>query len=631
MCGIFGILNHTKLDKNKFSKSLELLNHRGPDNYKSLHYPTFSFGFTRLAILELSEHGNQPMKSLKTGNIIILNGEIYNFPELKKILKRHGVIISSNSDVEALLAFYDFFGIHKTLESAEGMFAFAIYDKKLNKVFLARDSFGQKPLFFSKQDKGFIFASEIKSILKYIGNAELDLHSSLNPLFTTGLPPRGKTCFSNIFSLDPGNFIEYSLNTKRFSIKKFFSIETLVDRSLYQELDNLSESEISSRLSRLIHNSVKTHMIADAPLGSLFSLGLDSTIISKIAGDYKDINLYHFLGEMDVTKPHLKKYQDLFNPNISIVKEKESDLYRDFPKMLYHYEMPNKLEGSALSLLCKQAKSDGHKAMLTGDAADEIFGGYGHHKEFLSQCNAYHSAFKRNFSKIYKHIFPGGLISVPDSNPLGLAYNTAPFSQNLDEVSHNLIYHSGSRLKEWTNAINAYDFINNKAEKFSSAYLLDEVGYRLERFLIRGDRFGMMNSIELRNPFLDKRLISFAMNIPIRYRIKRSLLKGYETKSILKRVGLLNGLPKSLVYRGKVGTPLVVDNFYNAIISKINFDGIENLLKINQNDIKYALLNSYDKDLDRMKYSFIAFETLHKLFIENKSYSDIGEEFNSYK
>ncbi len=630
MCGIFGILSHKQLDQDRFDASLDLLNHRGPDNKKVVNSPDMCFGFVRLSVMELSHLGDQPMKSERTGNIIVLNGEIYNYKYLKNILENEGIYIQSNSDVEVVLAIFDLYGIERTLKLIEGMFAFAVYDKKENKVFLARDSFGQKPLFYSPTPKGFIFSSEIKSIVNYIGGAKLDKSSSLNSLFTTGMPPRSKTCFENIFSLDPGDLITYSFNDDKFYIQSYFDVESLVDEELYRSLTSVGIKGVVRQYNDLLHESVRLHINSDAPLASLFSLGLDSTLISAIASQYADIDLYHFRGELDNTDKYLNDFRRNFDCNVEIMKEKAIDHNSSFPKMMYHYEMPNKSEGVALSLLCNKARKDGNKVLLTGDSADEIFGGYAHHVDFFGKNRAYNSYFKKNLNKGFRYFFPDSIFNTPKYNPLGTDYNTSPPWKSLDEIPHNILYHSGNRLPEWHNRISAYSFISDPVERAMSAYLLDEVGFRLERFLIRGDRFGMMNSVELRNPFLYKPLVKLALNMPIKYKIKRNVVGQYEQKHILREVAKLNNVPNSIIYRKKVGTPIKTQKFHDNILKGIDLSGVESLLGVKQDKIKYALLNSYDVGLDRSKYSFIAIEALHKMFVEGLSYQELTEQFNGY-
>jgi len=630
MCGIFGILNHKKLDNNLFNSSLELLNHRGPDNSSFISNSKICFGFVRLAIMELSPLGNQPMTSNRSGNIITLNGEIYNYRYLREHLKSKGINIESNSDVEVVLAIFDLYGINKTLKMIEGMFAFSIYDKKENKVFFARDHFGQKPLFYSPTTKGFIFSSEIKSIIKYLGNAKLDRLNSYNSLFTTGLPPRSKTCFENIFSLNPGELITYNLEKNNYQSESYFEIESLVEESTYNELKNTNRKDVANQYNDLLHESIKLHINSDAPLASLFSLGLDSTLISVIASKYTDINLYNFQSELDDTSIYLKDFKRNFDLNIHQVQEKTMDYHGDFVKMMFHYEMPNKTEGTALSLICAKAHNDGKKVLLTGDSADEIFGGYSHHADFYGKNRAYNSFFNRKITKGFKYFFPGSIFNTPTFNPLGTDYNTSPPYKTLDEIPHNILYHSGNRLPEWQNKLNTYNFISDPVERATNAYLLDEVGFRLERFLIRGDRFSMMNSVELRNPFLYKPLVKFAANLPIKYKIKRNIIGLYEQKHLLREVAKINKVPRSIIKRKKMATPIQTSASHDIILKNIDLTGVSDLLKIKQEKIKYTLLNSFDAASDRSKYSFIALEVLHKLFVERIPCKDLAEQFKGY-
>jgi asparagine synthase (glutamine-hydrolysing) len=630
MCGFLGIINHKSLDKKLFKTSLDLIDHRGPDKSTIYVDSKICFGFNRLSIRDLTSSGDQPMHSAQKCSTLMFNGEIYNYSYLVGLLKRHNVKLKSNSDTEVVLELYNIFGIQKTLELVEGMFALAIYDKKIKKVFLARDRFCQKPLFFHKNKDGFIFASEIKSIIKYIGNVEFDKINILNPLFTTGLPPRSKTCFNKICTLNPGELMTYNLDSTEFKIQDYFNVEMLVDEKMYNDLSSSSTKNLVHRYNDLLHESVKLHLQSDAPIASLLSFGLDSSLISAIASQYSDINHYHFKSNKDNTYTYSEHYKKNFKSHIVNIHESSANLTGDLVKMIYHYETSNKEEGVALSKLCSRSFDDGIKVLLTGDCADELFGGYAHHLTFLCQSMNFNSFVKRKFTKGIRKFLPSNILNMPECNPLGFSYNSAPALRNLEEVPMNFLYHRGERLIEWKRRIQAYDFISNPTERAMSAFLLDEIGYRLQRFLIRGDRFGMMNSTELRNPFLYTPLVKLAVNTPNKFKIKRNFKGGYEQKYILKEVAKLNGVPKSIIYRKKVGTPIDSGSDINKILDNLNFEATTELLNIKRDKIKYALFNSYDEGISRLKYSFFSIEVLHQLFICGRSYNDITDEFNSY-
>jgi asparagine synthase (glutamine-hydrolysing) len=558
--------------------------------------------------------------------VIVFNGEIYNSHYLSNILAEHNVHLRSSSDTEIIMCFYDLFGIHKTLEILEGMFAIVIYDLKKEKIFLCRDKFGQKPLFYKTYNDELIFASEIKGIIRYEGAARLDYDSIINPLFTTGLPPRSKTCFENISTMMPGQALMFDVRTSSLEDIDYFDINDLVDEELYRELDNSSITTVARRFNELLHESVQCHLLSDAPLASLFSLGLDSTVISIIASQYKEIDLYHLRTKLDDTDKHMQQFVRGHNNRVSVVDEVPSTIFKDYPKMSYHYEMPNKPEGLYLSLLCEEARRDEIKVLLTGDAADELFGGYGGHLGFYVRNRLFNSRTKRFISKAVKHFIPGTMLDMPDCNPLGTDYNTFPPFRNVDEVPLNILYHKGRRLKEWNTRLEKFNFVEKPFEQATSAYLLDEIGYRLERFLIRGDRFGMMNSVELRNPFLFTPLVRLAINTPVRFKIRRNGYGGYTQKLILKEVAKMNGVPKSIISRRKIGTPLVQKGYLDKMINSIQFSGLSELLGIDNEDIKYSLLRSYDVNIDRMKYAFLSVEMMHRMFVLGESYEAIGQE-----
>lgn len=630
MCGFFGVLNYKALNKELFRSSLNTLRHRGPDKSDLYTDSKVCFGFNRLSIRDLSSNGNQPMHSRIKSTSIMFNGEVYNYDYLLNLLRKKNVKVISDSDTEVVLEIFNIYGIKKTLDLIEGMFALVIYDKKLQKVFFARDKFGQKPFFFQLDNDGFFFSSEIKAIIKYKGNAYLDKANILNPIFTTGLPPKSKTCFGNINSLNPGEFMEYCLDTNEYDVQKYFEVNKLVDKDLYNDLNNSSTRNLVHKYNEILHESVKLHLQSDAPLASMFSLGLDSTLISTIASQYTNIDLYNFRGDLDNTDKFLKDYQKKFDTNIVRINENPTQSISDLPKMVYHYETPNKEEGAALSKLCSKSFENGIKVLLTGDAADELFGGYGHHASFLGKMSNFNSKTKSKLFRGVRHFFPNSIFNMPEYNPLGTDYNTNPAIRTLDEAPLNLLYHHGERLKEWNDRIQCYDFISNHTERAVCAYLLDEIGYKLERFMIRGDRYGMMSSVELRNPFLYTPLVKLAVNTPIKYKIKRNLFGQFDSKYILKEVAKLNGVPNSIIYRRKIGTPINSKKQINKILKKINLKATSELLNVSQENIKYSLFNSYDPSISRLIYSFLSVEILYQIYIAGRDHASIGDEFEGY-
>ena len=312
MCGFIGFSG--KFSQESLKKSLLSLSHRGPDSsgYKYIDHLNVGFGHTRLSIIDLSDEGNQPMIS-KVGNIIIFNGEIYNFKYLRKKLISQGVKFKSQTDTEVLLHLYEKYGF-KITKHLNGIFAIAIFDKKLNKIFLARDNFGVKPLYYFKNSDGIIFASEIKAIMNFIDfSKEHICKKSLRNHLTYLFNPNKTVMINNLRKISPG---EYLLINKGNIVEKKIWFN-LAKRKIRK---NNSKKNIEDQFIYNFREAVHRQMISDVPVGALLSGGLDSSSVVTFA---KEINnqlpCFTIVNDHNTTEgfvddlPYAKKYQKFLN------------------------------------------------------------------------------------------------------------------------------------------------------------------------------------------------------------------------------------------------------------------------------------------------------------------------------
>jgi len=630
MCGIFGIVDCPPVDEKLFKSSLDLLKHRGPDSTRIRLWDTVAFGFTRLAIQDLTEAGDQPMMHPSEPVTVVFNGEIYNYRILRDELIKEGATFASQSDTEVILHGYNIWGWEKTLSRLEGMFGMALYDKKKSVVFLARCRFGMKPLFYTEYNSGIVFSSEIKSILNYTGKREIDFFSSLNPLFTTGLSPKGKTVFKGVRQLEAGTYLKYNLPKRTSEKKRYFHLSEWVSEDQYKELDGYSHSKMLTLYEETFNCSVKQHLLSDAPLASLFSAGLDSSLITAIASrfTFSKIGLYYFESEEQNYSRFVETFLKKFNVNLITAKGEDCSYVYELPRMIYHYETVNKEDGHVLANLCRMARIDGVKVLLTGDASDELFGGYSQHNSFLIRSSFHNNYLYRKAFHVLKRLFPNSILNYSGENPAGTDYFTTPSAMNFMEVPCNCLFHSGERLDDWQANLNTYSFVKDKTEQETSAYLMDDIYYRLQRMMIRADRFGMMESVELRLPFLHPSIVKLALNTPLKWRLrKKPFLRGFEGKDVVKRLAIKAGVPRSIVYRRKTGayhnsTPNMV-----KVLKHFELKNLSELLKINSSSLRKIVLESLDPALSRIQYSFLSMEILMRIFIENESYNNISEEF----
>ena len=383
MCGILGIATRNKDSRKiseRFSKSLNTLHHRGPDNsdiWVSKNKNVF-LGHKRLSIIDISEKGNQPF-SYRDKYIITFNGEIYNYAELAEILKKKGYKFKTNSDTEILLLSFVQWGIN-CLDYIDGMFAFAIYDLINNKLFAARDRAGEKPFFYSLRGETLLFASEIKAILSFNLIPREINNKALNRFLYLGYNPNEDCMLKNIFKLPPGNFLLYDIESNLLKIEKYWQLPQSIKNK------NKNNIEIIEELDQLLISSIKQQLKADVPIGILLSGGLDSSLITAIASQFKE-NFKTF----NISFPNSKKYNEARYASY-ISKQFNTEHYEFeannssasmIPNFVYHFDEPIADTSIFPTWLVFKEVSKVCKVAIGGDGADEIFGGYSHYSRLL--------------------------------------------------------------------------------------------------------------------------------------------------------------------------------------------------------------------------------------------------------
>ena len=633
MCGFLCISKSEQFTQEQILKSLDLQSHRGPDDTKISfdHLSGVFLGFNRLSIQDLSQNASQPMKDERDEVFLVFNGEIYNFKKIKTQFKNSQIGTRTNSDTEVILDLYLNFGIEGLLKNIKGMFSILIHDKRINKIFAIRDKFGMKPLYYSFFKNSYIFSSEIKSILNLKRDNDWDYHNALNPALTCYLPPKGKTLFNNVSEIKQGNYVELDLKKNSINEFEYTNILNEVDKKKYSQISNLSKNDYISKFIEILEKSIDEHLISDSKVGILFSAGLDSSIISKLAADKKpDLNLFHFSDKKDIfnSTHYANIFSDKYKANLNIINEADINFKKEFIKMIYHYEFPNKPEGIVLNNVCEIANSKGFKSLLTGDCADELFSGYEIHKNFYLRYKSSKSFLFKLVNKLLNKTTNLDLYESTRYDPIQTDYFIQPSLQSLSEIPINLILHRGLRNNEFLSSISKYDFLNSDFETKMQAFILDNINFAMQRYLKRSDSIGMMNSVELRIPFLDYDLFNFVVNSPLKYKIQLSPLNKYDRKIILKKVAKKLGIPDKIIFRKKIGTHFNFENQLNDIINKIEFKHSSNLLKIDHSLIKNNLINSFGTESHRAKYSLISLELIGSMFLENMTQEDLYNYIN---
>ena len=535
MCGIVGFINYKKNLKNPVSilnKMNYSLTKRGPDEsgiYSSC--PAF-LAHRRLVVID-PIGGKQPMRYTYNENeySIVYNGQIYNVPEIKEILISNGFTFSTTSDTEVLLKAFVFFG-YDVVKYLNGIFAFAIWNKEKEELFLARDHFGIKPLFYSLQNDNFIFASEIKALFEFPGIEKVVDKNGLCELFGIGpAHTAGTTIFKNIYELKPAHFAIF--NKYGFHLHKYwkFTSKPYVD----------SFAETCDKIKFLLEDSIKRQLVSDVPLCILLSGGLDSSIITAYASNYYKKNDLPALNTFSVDYVDNDKnfIKSDFQPNsdnefINLMVDKygtkHTKIMLDTPELAKHLEdamiardVPGMADvDSSLLLLCKNVKNYATVA-LSGECADEIFGGY--------------PWFFRN-DALNSNTFPW---SIAISERQHLLNESISSSINLND-------YIDFRYKESLSEIEILDTDSKEtAEKRKISYLT--LNWFMQTLLDRSDRMSMYNGFELRVPFCDYRLAEYLWNVPWEIKAYKGREKGL-LRYIMKDI-----LPDKIVNRKKSPYP----------------------------------------------------------------------------
>jgi asparagine synthase (glutamine-hydrolysing) len=587
MCGIIGLIS--KDSKDKIVGCNNLIAHRGPDDNGYLCHDNLSLAHRRLSIQDLSANGHQPMISLDDNYVIIFNGEIYNHWDIRKKLENK-YTFNSNSDTETLLYGFIEYG-KEILNQLNGIFAFAILDKKKNELFIARDQFGVKPLYYYCDNNQFWFSSEIKSIL----NTDFD-HTISNEALVNYLTflysPADKTPFEKVYKLLPGHCIMLHINDfQNFKIEQYYEIP--FDN---QRIDK-SESDLIEELESLLINAVQRQMLSDVPVGFFLSGGLDSSCIVAIAKKLypeKKFNCYT-IKTNDGNKAEEGFVDDLYYARIVakhldvnlIEVDADINIVDEFDQMIYHLDEPQ-ADPAPLNVLyiCKKAKLDGQTVLLGGTAGDDLFSGYRRHQSLkIENTIGYIPLFLRKTIRYCIQKLPvkiplfRRLIKLSNNLHLSQIDRIVGYFSWFDKEKLNLLFSDDLKpivlkyqpLQILKNYINK---IPNEKDILNQMLFLEMNFFLTDHNLNYTDKMSMATGVEVRVPFLDKELVEFSTKIPTNLK-----LKGIKTKYILKKV-MEKYLPNEVIYRSKSGFGAPVrkwiikdlDNVINILLSKEKLD-----------------------------------------------------------
>jgi asparagine synthase (glutamine-hydrolysing) len=598
-------------------KMCDLQSHRGPDDDGVLALNHVCLGSNRLSIIDLSKAGHMPMSDPDEDWWIVYNGEIYNFQAIREELIRCGHRFRSKTDTEVVLRAFKQWG-EDCLERFVGMFAFAIYNRHTDILTLVRDRFGKKPLYYTCRNGHLLFASEMKALMRVYDNLRLNqqrlIEWSLYRNVDFGSPD---TLVEDLCSLPSGHLMTIRQGQVE-PPRRYYSPASYVDPALYERFSQQPTRALTAEIEALIVNSVYDRLVSDVPLGTLCSGGIDSSLITALCARHiKGMAAFHVsvagYKELDESR-YAKQVTDTLGIDLFTYPLEAEAFRRNLPRAIYYSDFPLTHPNSIAFLLISEfARKHGVTILLSGEAADELFGGYMQRYRRYRQFLRAQRVLTHLPAKVRKALTLAGYAceGVPISTFSeyeGLLAHTTAF---LDKFSRETL-----RLC----CKDAYGFIANDVERAVLGAMLADVTNFLAPLLRRLDRMSMAASVECRVPFLDHRLVHTVLNLPLSYR-----LRGRTDKWVLKEVAS-HYLPRHIVYRKKIGFPLPLADYLEPLAQEELFQGgfCLEFLEMHRRGVMEAISN-WRWNVHGF-FNLLALELWGRLFFLHQSLEDLTDQ-----
>ena len=645
MCGIAGIYKYHSPDnistELSVKKMLAMIRHRGPDETGIYLSGQVGLGSVRLSIVDLLS-GQQPLSDESGNYWIVYNGEVFNHVELRELLEQKGVQLKTHCDTEVVVQMYALYG-PKCLQYFNGQFAFCIWDKVRDELFLARDRVGIRPLFYWAEDSAFAFCSEIKGLFTLSGIKKAISPKSLAQVFTYWTTLSPNTPFENVYELPPGHYMV--VNSSGIKMEKYWSMEFPVA----SEMTTGSLPDTIEALDSLLEDSVRMQLNADVQVGAYLSGGLDSSVttamINKVKPDILNTFSIGFKDKVFDETSYQQEASDYFKSNHLAFECTAEDIAEEFVNTVWHAEFPLlRTAPTPMFMLSKKVRESGIKVVITGEGADEFLAGYNIFKEakirrFWAQ-NPSSAIRPKLLSKLYPYL---PMMKSTNNIALKMFFGFKLSDTENPLYSHLLRWHNTSRIKsffsdEITNSLSGYEPLNDlypempagfmywtdlaksqylEATIFMSGYLLSS----------QGDRMAMGNSVEGRYPFLDHRVIDFCNNMPDNFKMNclnekfvlKKLSEGKIPPSISKR-------PKQ-PYRAPVASSFLNASAPEYVKEMLSESCLEEYGLFNPAKVK-ALINKIQlqktmPEVDQMAVAgILSTQLLHKMFILDELVAD---------
>jgi asparagine synthase (glutamine-hydrolysing) len=598
MCGLTGFCDfNNKLTKEHLDKANAVLQHRGPDSGNAEIFvaknATIGFGHRRLSILDVSENGNQPMYSDDRNVVIVLNGEIYNFKEIRKELIELGYSFHSDSDTEVVIKAYQEYGI-SAVDKFIGMFAFAIYDIKKQVIYLLRDRPGVKPLYYYHHEGTLLFASELKSIYTYPVFKKDINKTAVSLFFNYGYIRAPHTIFNNTYKVQPGHYIKIDIDKKKVGSIKYWDVFDFYNKPKLK----ISEEEALKEVESLFVSAFQYRMISDVPVGLFLSGGYDSSVVAAILQSNSAKKIKTFTIGFNEKKwneaPEAKKIAEHLGTEHNEYYCTTKEAQDIFPRLADIYDEPLGDHSGIPTTLVSEFARKQVTVSLSADGGDEIFAGYSRY-DFLQNVNNVLKKQPEILLKIGKGVSNFSINTFPG---LKKVHKIARMAEILNTYKHNGlsdIYCRHFNYKEISDLIPVYDpktgllddvgDLNEGNDFMNKIIAFDYKTYMVDDVLTKVDRATMSIGLEGREPLLDHRIVEFVSQLPSELKYNKGVKK-YLLKKIVHKY-----IPKQLMDRPKAGFAIPMNEWLTTDLKHyvLNYINEEQLSKHDFINVKEAI------------------------------------------
>lgn len=564
MCGICGFTGQI-IDRDETIKNMtEVITHRGPDDNGFYLDGGISMGFRRLSIIDLGT-GHQPIYNEDQTLVLTFNGEIYNYRELREELLAQGHVFSTETDSEVLLHGFEQWG-EKLLDRLRGMFGFAIYNKKDKSLFIARDFFGIKPMHYTQVGDSFVYASEIKSILQFPGFEKKFNYRALDNYlsFQYVVPP--ETFFEGVYCLLPGHYLWYK--DWKVTTTRYFEPQFHPDESM-------TEEEAVDKIEQVFENSVNAHKISDVEVGCFLSSGVDSSYVSTYFADQKTFTVGFDFGERYNEISWAKRLSEKIGVDHRTKLITSEEFWESIEKVQYHMDQPLADPSCIALYFVSKLASESVKVVLSGEGADELFGGYTVYNEprvfkWYQRLLPYRLRMALyRFAKKLPDIKGRGFI-MRGARPIEEKFIGNAFMYDADDKKRilkdpSIVTKPQDLCKKYYDRVKDYDEVTKMQYLDINLWMVGDI-------LLKADRMSMANSLELRVPFLDKEVFKVASSLPAKLRVNRK-----NTKYAMRQAAMRH-LPPETAQKEKLGFPVPTrvwlrdERYYNIVKEMFHSD-----------------------------------------------------------